>query len=61
MVCVRSSPVKKSGRFIETIEDINRSVELDPQSGGAPHHRGKVLFTLNRLEEGYRAYEQAVN
>jgi Flp pilus assembly protein TadD len=56
----RSSAWYEKGRFAEALEDINRSVELDPLNAGAQQHRGNVLFALNRLEEASRAYEQAV-
>jgi Flp pilus assembly protein TadD len=56
----RSSAWYEKGRFAEALEDINRSVELDPLNAGAQEHRGNVLFALNRLDEARRAYEQAV-
>ena len=57
----RSSAWYEKGRVVEALEDINRSVELDPLNAGAQQHRGNVLFALNRLEEACRAYEQALN
>ena len=56
----RSSAWYEKGRVVEALEDINRSVELDPLNGGAQQHRGNVLFALNRLEEACRAYEDAL-
>ena len=56
----RSSAWYEKGRVVEALEDINRSVELDPLSGAAQQHRGNVLFALNRLAEACRAYEQAL-
>jgi tetratricopeptide (TPR) repeat protein len=56
----RSSAWYEKGRVAEALEDINRSVELDPLNGGAQQHRGNVLFALNRLDEACRAYEQAL-
>ena len=56
----RSSAWYEKGRVVEALEDINRSVELDPLNGGAQQHRGNVLFALNRLEEACRAYEAAL-
>jgi Tfp pilus assembly protein PilF len=56
----RSSAWYEKGRVAEALEDINRSVELDPLNAGAQQHRGNVLFALNRLEEACRAYEQAL-
>lgn len=56
----RSSAWYEKGRFTEALEDINRSVELDPNNAGAQQHRGNVLFALNRLEEACRAYEQTL-
>ena len=57
----RSSAWYEKGRFSEALEDINRSVELDPHNAAAQQHRGNVLFALNRLEEACRAYDQALN
>jgi tetratricopeptide (TPR) repeat protein len=57
----RSSASYEKGRVAEALEDINRSVELDPLNAGAQQHRGNVLFALNRLAEARRAYEQALN
>jgi len=56
----RSSAWYEKGRFTEALEDINRSVELDPNNAGAQQHRGNVLFALNRLEEACQAYEQTL-
>ncbi|MCX6925948.1 MAG: tetratricopeptide repeat protein, partial [Verrucomicrobia bacterium] len=57
----RSSAWYEKGRLAEALEDINRSVELDPGRANTLHHRGNVLFALNRLEEASRAYEQALS
>jgi tetratricopeptide (TPR) repeat protein len=57
----RSSAWYEKGRVAEALEDINRSVALDPLNAGAQQHRGNVLFALNRLEEACRAYEQALS
>ena len=57
----RSSAWYEKGSFTEALQDINRSVELDPYNAGAQQHRGNVLFALNRLKEACRAYEQALN
>ena len=56
----RSSAWYEKGRVAEALEDINRSVELDPLNASAQQHRGNVLFAMNRLEEACRAYEQAL-
>lgn len=56
----RSSAWYEKGRVVEALQDINRSVELDPLNAGAQQHRGNVLFALNRLEEACRAYEEAL-
>jgi tetratricopeptide (TPR) repeat protein len=56
----RSSASYDKGRVVEALEDINRSVELDPLNAGAQQHLGNVLFALNRLEEACRAYDEAL-
>jgi len=56
----RSSAWYEKGRFTEALQDINRSVELDPYNASAQQHRGNVLFALNRLEEACRAYDQTL-
>ena len=56
----RSVAWYEKGNFKEALSDINRSVELDPRDTTAVHHRGNVLFALNRQEEARQAYEQAL-
>jgi len=56
----RSSAWYEKGSFTEALQDINRSVALDPYNAAAQQHRGNVLFALNRLEEACQAYEQTL-
>ncbi len=56
----RSIAWYEKGHFREALDDINRSVELNPAEASALHHRGNVLFALNRLQEAEGAYEQAL-
>ncbi|MGH7969266.1 MAG: tetratricopeptide repeat protein, partial [Limisphaerales bacterium] len=56
----RSIAWYSKGHFREALADINRSVELTPREASAQHHRGNVLFALNRLQDAAGAYEQAL-
>jgi tetratricopeptide (TPR) repeat protein len=56
----RSIAWYEKGHFREALDDINRSVALDPAEASAQHHRGNVLFALNQLQEAVGAYEQAL-
>ncbi|HOX55474.1 MAG TPA: tetratricopeptide repeat protein [Candidatus Paceibacterota bacterium] len=56
----RSCAWYEKGRFTEALEDVNRSVTLDSGRGTVQHHRGNVLFALNRLEEACQAYERTL-
>ena len=56
----RSMAWYEKGRFQEALNDIDRSVALDPTDATALQHRGNVLFALNRLEEARDAYGQAL-
>jgi tetratricopeptide (TPR) repeat protein len=56
----RSIAYYEKGRFPDALNDINRSLELDPLDANAHHHRGNVLFALNRLEEAKGAYERTL-
>lgn len=56
----RAAAAYEKGRFAEALEDIRRSVELDPTDSSALHHHGNVLFALNRFEEAISAYEQTL-
>jgi len=56
----RSIAWYEKGHFREALQDINRSVELCPAEASAQHHRGNVLFALNRFPEAEQAYEQAL-
>jgi tetratricopeptide (TPR) repeat protein len=56
----RSIAWYEKGHFQEALQDINRSVELYPAEASAQHHRGNVLFALNRFPEAEQAYEQAL-
>ncbi len=48
------------GHFPEALADIDRSIELDPADATAFHHRGNVLFALDRFAEAGAAYEQTL-
>jgi tetratricopeptide (TPR) repeat protein len=56
----RSIAWYEKGRFAEALNDIDRSVQLDSRDATALHHRGNVLFALNRLPEAKDAYEQTL-
>lgn len=45
------------GHFPEALEDIQRSLELDPLDPASHYHLGNVLFALNRFEDARLAYE----
>jgi tetratricopeptide (TPR) repeat protein len=53
----RSFASYEKGHFTEALDDINRSIELDPSDVNALHHRGNVLFALGNFEEARVAYE----
>jgi Tfp pilus assembly protein PilF len=56
----RSFAWYEKGHFLEALNDVNRSVELDAKDATALHHRGNVLFALNRFEEAREAYAQTL-
>jgi Tfp pilus assembly protein PilF len=56
----RSIAWYEKGHFREALEDITHSVELYPSEASAAHHRGNVLFALNRFAEAEGAYERAL-
>src|SRR3974377_764447 len=56
----RSIAWYEKGHFQEALQDIDRSVDLYPAEASAQHHRGNVLFALNRFPEAEEAYEQAL-
>jgi tetratricopeptide (TPR) repeat protein len=56
----RSIAWYEKGHYQEALQDINRSVELYPAEASAQHHRGNVLFALNRFSDAEQAYEQAL-
>jgi len=56
----RSLAWYEKGNFQEALNDINRSIELDPLDSTSFHQQGNALFALNRLEEAAVAYQQAV-
>jgi tetratricopeptide (TPR) repeat protein len=56
----RSIAWYEKGHFLEALQDIDRSVELDPGDATALHHRGNVLFALSRYNEASTAYEETL-
>jgi Flp pilus assembly protein TadD len=56
----RSIAWYEKGNFPEALGDVNRSLELAPGEVTALHHRGNVLFALNRFEGARADYEQAL-
>jgi tetratricopeptide (TPR) repeat protein len=56
----RSLAWYQKGHFQEALNDIDRSLSLDPSDGNSLHHRANVLFALNRLPEAKLAYEQTL-
>jgi Flp pilus assembly protein TadD len=56
----RSIAWYEKGHFPEALNDINRSVALDPGDVTALHHRGNVLLALNRFEEARQEYERTL-
>jgi Flp pilus assembly protein TadD len=56
----RSIAWYEKGHFEEALNDIDRSVALDPSDTAAVHHRGNVLLALNRFNEASVAYQQAL-
>jgi tetratricopeptide (TPR) repeat protein len=57
----RSIAWYEKGHFTEALNDIDRSIELDPADATtALHHRGNILFALNRFDEARVAYEQTL-
>jgi tetratricopeptide (TPR) repeat protein len=53
----RSFADYEKGHLPEALNDIDRSIALDPTDATSLGHRGNVLFALNRLEEARDAYE----
>jgi Flp pilus assembly protein TadD len=56
----RSIAWYEKGHFPEALNDVNRSLELDPQDVTALHQRGNVLLALNRDEEARQDYERTL-
>ncbi len=56
----RSLAWYEKGHFPEALNDIDRSLQLDPSDATALQHRGNVLFALNRFAEAGAAYEQTL-
>jgi len=56
----RSIVCYDQGNVRQALADIDRSLALNPLDSGSLHHRGNVLFALNRLEEARQAYEQTL-
>lgn len=56
----RSFACYEKGLFPDALRDINRSIELDPSDVNALHHRGNVLFALDRFEDARAQYEQVL-
>lgn len=56
----RSIACYEKGRYPEALNDVNRSLELAPGEITALHHRGNVLFALNRFQEASDDYAHAL-
>ena len=56
----RSIACYEKGHFPQALSDIDRSVALDSEDVTALHHRGNVLFALNRFEEAGQEYERTL-
>jgi tetratricopeptide (TPR) repeat protein len=56
----RSIANYEKGHFAEALDDINRSVELDPTEVTALSHQGNVLFALNRFDEAAAVYQRTL-
>jgi tetratricopeptide (TPR) repeat protein len=56
----RSAAWYQKGNYPEALDDINRSLRLDPLNPEAMQHRGNVLFAMNRLEDAQKAYEYSL-
>jgi tetratricopeptide (TPR) repeat protein len=56
----RSVAWYEKGHFAEALNDIDRSVALDPADASALQQQGNVLSALNRLAEARQSYEQAL-
>src|SRR5207249_3038671 len=56
----RSFAWYETGHFPQALEDINRSIELDPADVTSLNQRANVLLALNRFDEARDALEQIV-
>lgn len=56
----RSVAWYEKGHYQKALEDIDRSLALNPLDAGALHDRGNALFALNRLAEAKEAYESTL-
>jgi Tfp pilus assembly protein PilF len=56
----RSVAWYQKGHFQEALNDVDRSIALNPGDTAALHQRGNVLLALNRLDEARQQYEQTL-
>lgn len=50
----------ETGHFPQALQDIDRSLALDPTDVTSLHQRANVLLALNRLDEAQAAFEQTL-
>jgi Tfp pilus assembly protein PilF len=56
----RSIACYEKGRFPEALNDVNRSLELDPSDASALQQRGNVLCALDQPAAARQSFEQAL-
>ena len=56
----RSIAWYEKGHFPEALDDIDRSLALDPGEVTALHHRGNVLLALDRFDDARQEYERTL-
>ena len=56
----RSSACYEKGYMNQALADVDRSIALNPSEAEPQHHRGNVLFALERFADARLAYESAI-
>jgi tetratricopeptide (TPR) repeat protein len=56
----RSIAWYEKGHFPEALQDIDRSLALDPEDVTALHQRGNILLALNRLRDARQEFERTL-
>ncbi|XP_063242051.1 stress-induced-phosphoprotein 1 [Bacillus rossius redtenbacheri] len=56
----RSAAYAKAGRYLQALEDAEKTIELKPDWGKGYSRKGSVLAYLGRLDESVAAYEEGL-